>query len=107
MTVFLGFSRLPRLAARLLSAPTDMAMKPLMLLGALIGFLSGIVLGLVRHGDWSDVLWRSMLAALVLGLLLRWWGRRWVQCVREAQQERLAALMAQPKDTQPSSTKKS
>jgi len=73
-------------------------MKPLLLIGALMGFLTGIVLGLVNQSDWPSILWRSALAALVFGMLLRWWGQRWTQCLRAAQQERFEALMAQRKE---------
>lgn len=81
-------------------------MKPLMLLGAIIGFLGGILLGMGNQSDWSSILWRSTLGALVLGVLLRWWGQRWVQCLREVQHERWVALMAQRKDAKNSQANK-
>lgn len=64
-----------------------------------MGFLTGIVLGLVNQSTWPSILWRSALAALVFGVLLRWWGHCWTQCLRTAQQERLAVLMAERKES--------
>lgn len=71
------------------------SLKPLLVLGAFLGFLSGVLLGLLNHSDWPAILWRASAAALVLGVLLRWWGRCWADCLRVAQQERFAVLMAQ------------
>lgn len=82
-------------------------MKPLMLLGAIVGFLGGGLLGMGNQNEWSTILWRAALGSLVLGVLLRWWGQRWVQCLREAQQERLMALMAQRQEARNSTAKKS
>lgn len=71
------------------------SLKPLLVLGALTGFLAGVLLGLANRSDWPSILWRSSSASLVLAVLLRWWGQRWTECLRLAQQERLAELMAQ------------
>lgn len=62
-----------------------------MILGGLIGFLIGITFGLAQGSAWPAVLWRSSAAALIAGLLLRWWGRMWVRSLRQAQQDKLAA----------------
>jgi hypothetical protein len=82
-------------------------MKPLLLLGAVIGFLTGIVLGLLNQSSWPSILWRSALAALAIGVLFRWWGRCWSQSLRTSQQERFAALMAQRKESKNNPAKKS
>ena len=82
-------------------------MKPLLLLGALIGFLTGIVLGLLNQSGWPSILWRSTFAALAVGVLFRWWGRCWTQSLRVAQQERFATLLAQRKESQNTPAKKS
>ncbi len=81
-------------------------MKPLLLLGALIGFLTGIVLGLLNQSGWPSILWRSTLAALAVGVLFRWWGKCWTQNLRVAQRERHAALMAQRKESKNNPAKK-
>jgi hypothetical protein len=81
-------------------------MKPLLLLGALIGFLTGIGLGLLNQSAWPSILWRSAFVALVAGVLFRWWGRCWTQSLRVAQQERFATLMAQRKENQNHPAKK-
>lgn len=76
------------------------SLKPLLLLGALMGFLLGVILGLANQSDWPSILWRSSAAALGFGVLLRWWGRCWNDCLRVAQQERFAAVMAQRQEQQ-------
>lgn len=82
-------------------------MRPLLLLGALVGFLNGAILGLLSQSSWPSILWRSTLAALAVGLLFRWWGRCWTQNLRVAQQERFAALLAQRKESKQAAAKKS
>jgi hypothetical protein len=96
------------MASHLLKHDTNLkSMKLLLLIGALVGFLTGVVLGLANQSGWPMILWRSAFASLAFGILLRWWGQRWVQCLRTAQQERFAALMAQRKDSKNPSTSKS
>ena len=65
-------------------------MKKLMLIGGLLGFGIGIVFGRLQSAENSTVLWRSCVAALVAGLLLRWWGQVWVRGIHQAHAERLA-----------------
>ncbi len=71
------------------------SLKPLLLLGAFLGFFLGVLLGLANQSDWPSILWRSSAAALGFGVLFRWWGRCWTAGLRVAQQERYAALLAQ------------
>jgi hypothetical protein len=66
-------------------------MKKLLMAGGLVGFLIGLVLGLLQQSTWPSIFWRSSVAALAAGLLIRWWGRVWVRSLREAYSERLAA----------------
>ena len=56
-----------------------------------MGFLIGLLFGLAQHSEWPTVVWRSSVAALLAGLLLRWWGRVWTQSLCGVQRERLAA----------------
>lgn len=65
-------------------------MKILMILGGLLGFLIGAGFGLAQTSAWPDALWRASVTALGGGLLLRWWGRMWIQCFVQAQQEKFA-----------------
>ena len=64
-------------------------MKKLMIAGALIGFLTGILFGLSQGTSWPDILWRSSVACFVASLLFRWWGRVWLQALRQAQAEKM------------------
>ena len=59
-----------------------------MILGGLIGFLIGICFGIAQGSAWPKVLWRASVAALLAGLLLRWWGQVWIKGLRQAQSER-------------------
>jgi hypothetical protein len=65
-------------------------MKLLMILGGLIGFSIGICLGLSQGAEWPTVLWRASVAALLAGVVLRWWARVWVRNFEQALKERTA-----------------
>ncbi len=73
-------------------------MKKLMILGALIGFSSGLLLGTLQGASWPDALWRASVVCLVSSYLFRWWGRMWLQALRQAQEQRmeLASLDSAP-----------
>lgn len=86
------------MASSLLSTPQVKSLRPLLLVGALTGFLIGLVLGLLNRSDWPGMLWRSCSAALAIAVLLRWWGQRWTESLRLAQQERYNAVLAQQRE---------
>ena len=65
-------------------------MKKLMILGGLIGFSAGVVLGLRQQSPWPEILWRSSIVCFAASCLFRWWGRVWLRSLRQAQIERLA-----------------
>lgn len=69
-------------------------MKKLMIAGALLGLLIGAAFGLNEGSPWPAVIWRSCVACICTGFLLRWWGSVWIKCLQEAQQQRLAAAEA-------------
>lgn len=73
-------------------------MKKLMILGAILGFSAGTVLGLVQGSPWPDVLWRASIVCFASSYLFRWWGRVWLSSLRDAQKERhqLAQLNQAP-----------
>jgi hypothetical protein len=66
-------------------------MKWIMALGGFIGFGIGLGFSWAQGSGWPMAVWRSALTALVGGILLRWWGRLWIQCLRDARQEKQAA----------------
>lgn len=76
-------------------------MKILMILGGLLGFLIGASFGLAQTSAWPDALWRASVTALAGGLLLRWWGRMWIQCFVQAQQEKFATAASETPAAQP------
>jgi hypothetical protein len=65
-------------------------MKKFMITGGLIGFLIGIVSGVVQRSEWPSVIGRASVAALAAGLLLRWWGRVWAEGLHQADEQPLA-----------------
>ena len=71
-------------------------MKLFMILGGLIGFAMGLLPGLVQENAWAGVFWRASVAALVMGVLFRWWGRIWIRNLVAAHRERQAAAMKAP-----------
>jgi len=66
-----------------------------MILGALAGFLIAAVVGWLTRCEWPELLWRASSAALVGGVLLRWWHgvwmRNWQQVLLEKYREMEAA----------------
>ena len=66
-------------------------MKLIMVLGGLIGFSIGVGFSWAQGSSWPSVIWRAAIAALLAGMLLRWWGRLWLKCLRNALLERQSA----------------
>jgi hypothetical protein len=81
--------------------------KKFMITGGLAGFLIGLAFGLIRQSAWPSILWRASVVALVLGILLRWWGRIWVESLRQAGAERTAAQARAAETSAPSIVAKS
>jgi hypothetical protein len=79
-------------------------MKLIMALGGAIGFGIGATFSWAQGSSWPSMLWRSAMAALMAGILLRWWGRLWMSCLQESLQERQAALKKQAAASNPSNT---
>lgn len=63
-------------------------MKALMILGSIIGFLIGTGFGLAGNSSWPTSLWRACAAALVAAVLARWWGRIWLESLRDSLRQR-------------------
>lgn len=78
-------------------------MKSFMIFGAIVGFLMGIGFSLAGECSWATAFWRGCVVALVAGVLARWWGRVWLESLRDAikqRQYRRAAIPAvKPKPT--------
>jgi hypothetical protein len=66
-------------------------MKLLMITGGLLGFSLVAGLSLAQGCSWPSLLLRACVAALVAGVLFRWWGRILIQGLRQAHADRLAA----------------
>jgi hypothetical protein len=66
-------------------------MKKLMITGGLMGFLIGVVFGLLERSGWPAVIWRACVAACCAGLMLRWWGGIWIKSLQQAYADKMAA----------------
>ena len=69
-------------------------MKIFMILGGLFGFVIGLACSWAEQNSWPTILWHASAAAYLTGLLLRWWGRVWINGLYQAATERLAAEAA-------------
>jgi hypothetical protein len=63
-------------------------MKALIVLGAIVGFLTGAAFGVAGRSPWPDALWHACAAALASGVLTRWWSRVWMQSLRDSLEQR-------------------
>lgn len=61
-----------------------------MILGGMIGLTIGVLTGMAQGTAWPTILLRSSGAALLAGLVFRWWGGVWIKGLRQASQERTA-----------------
>jgi uncharacterized membrane protein YjjB (DUF3815 family) len=59
-------------------------MKPLMILGSLVGFVTGAGFSLAGNCPWPTVFWRACVGALLVGVLARWWSRIWLDGLQSA-----------------------
>jgi len=77
-------------------------MKSYMIFGAIVGFLIGTGFSVTGDCSWSTAFWRGCVVALVAGVLTRWWGRVWLESLRDANRQRQYQRMvpaAKPKTT--------
>ena len=65
-------------------------MKKMMILGGLVGFLIGMGFGFASQNDWVIILLKACIAAYLAGLMMRWWARMWMRCLRDAFKEKLS-----------------
>jgi hypothetical protein len=74
-------------------------MKALMIFGALVGFLIGCGPALAGQCPWPTALWRASAAALVAGVLTRWWSGVWIDGLKESLLQRRNARPAAPNNS--------
>ena len=60
----------------------------MLVLGGLLGFVVSLGSGLSRDGTWSAILSRACVAALLAGLLFRWWSHLWLRSLQECNRQR-------------------
>jgi hypothetical protein len=63
-------------------------MKALIVLGAIVGFLTGAAFGLSGNSPWPTALWHACAAALAAAILTRWWSRVLMQGLRDSLDQR-------------------
>lgn len=83
------------------SREVTIQMKKLMITGALLGFGLGLLLGLVQGSSWPSIIWRSSVACFVSGILLRWWGKVWMDCWQKSIFEKMAAAEEAERQAKP------
>ena len=71
-------------------------MKALIILVSIVGFLIGAGFGLAASSPWPSALWRACAAALAACVLTRWWGRVWMQGLRDSLEQKRRARRAAP-----------
>ena len=76
-------------------------MKSIMILGANVGFVLGMSASILNECSWSVALGRAGIAALIGGILGRWWGKIWFTELQSAleQRRRERAIAAEAKTT--------
>lgn len=76
-------------------------MKAIMILGANVGFVLGFLASIQGGCSGAVALWHACAAALVGGVLSRWWGRVWFQELNSMleQRRRERAAAAENKNT--------
>lgn len=79
-------------------------MRMSMLLGAIAGFITSMVIGLQVQNSWPVVLWHASASALVLGVLARWWASIWQTTLRQAVSEQLEKQEQQRKTAKQNAT---
>ncbi|HEV2692298.1 MAG TPA: hypothetical protein VG347_05325 [Verrucomicrobiae bacterium] len=63
-------------------------MKAIMILGANVGFVLGMSASILGECTWSTALGHAGIAALVGGVLGRWWGGMWFNELQSAHEQR-------------------
>jgi hypothetical protein len=64
-------------------------MKKMMIFGGLLGFLLGMGFSIASQEEWLGIFWKACVAAYLVGLMMRWWARVWVRCLKDAFKEKL------------------
>ncbi len=74
-------------------------MKAMMILGSIVGFVLGTGSSLLGTCLWSTALWHACVAALLGGLLGRWWSRIWFDGLTDALEQQRRARLAAASET--------
>jgi hypothetical protein len=70
-------------------------MKLLILIGGIGGFAIGLGFGLAAQNAWPMSVWQACLGTYIAAFLMRWWGRVWMQSLKQSYRERLASVAKQ------------
>ena len=76
-------------------------MKAMMILGSIVGFILAAGSSLLGNCLWSTVVWHACVAALVGGLLGRWWSRIWFDGLTDSLEQQRRVRAAAASETKP------
>jgi hypothetical protein len=76
-------------------------MKSFMILGSLVGFLIGAGFSLAGECPLPTALGRACVAALVAGVLAKWWSHIWFDGLQNALENRQAAARKAQSEVKP------
>jgi hypothetical protein len=102
---FSAFGRHKKSVGKPSAKEEPIRMKSFMILGAIIGFLIGAGFSLAADCPWATVVWRAPVAALVVAVLARWWGRIWLEGLQGAIEQRHYAQSITPENSKPPTKK--
>ncbi len=71
-------------------------MKKMMIMGGFLGFGIGVGTGLVKEVAYPALFLRACVAALLSGLLFRWWGRVWISGLKDSLAAKAATKASGP-----------
>jgi hypothetical protein len=76
-------------------------MKSMMILGAVVGFAVGVGGSLAGDCTGATTLWHAGVAALVGGILARWWSRLWFISLADALEQQRRDRAQAASETKP------
>lgn len=71
-------------------------MKKMMIMGGMAGFGIGVITGYLKEVSLPEIFLRACVCTLLSGLLFRWWGRMWLDGLRDSLAAKAAEKQSSP-----------